>query len=140
MLSDNIKAARIASDFSKADMARKLEIPYTTYNSYERNEAAPNYKILKKIAEILDVTIDQLLDTKPAHATTLEGDKRMTEITRNAIPVEYVTAKNKVDILEAMETLNLAGQEEAVNHVKKMASVEKYQKKSFVDIWIKDKD
>ena len=48
--------------------------------------------------------------------------------------------RNKVDILEAMETLNLAGQEEAVNHVKKMASVEKYQKKSFVDIWIKDKD
>ena len=86
------------------------------------------------------MTIDQLLDTKPAHATTPEGDKRMTEITRNAIPVEYVTAKNKVDILEAMETLNLAGQEEAVNHVKKMASVEKYQKKSFVDIWIKDKD
>ena len=41
---------------------------------------------------------------------------------------------------EAMETLNLAGQEEAVKHVKKMASVEKYQKKSFVDIWIKDKD
>ena len=50
------------------------------------------------------MTIDQLLDTKPAHATTPEGDKRMTEITRNAIPVEYVTAKNKVDILEAMET------------------------------------
>ena len=35
MLSDEIKKARTAAGLSKADVARKLNIAYSTYDGYE---------------------------------------------------------------------------------------------------------
>ena len=45
--------ARKAKGISKAEVARRLEIPYTTYDSYERGDRNPNFGTYIKIIQIL---------------------------------------------------------------------------------------
>ena len=66
MISKNIEAARVAAGLSKAEVARELNIPYTTYNSYERGEAEPKLETLVNIAGILKITPAALVSTEYA--------------------------------------------------------------------------
>lgn len=132
MLSDNIKAARIASNFSKADMARKLGIPYTTYNSYERNEAEPNYKTLQKIASALEIDVTELL--QPLKVTEIDlgdGLKQRKEIhgePGNKLTPEKEEAINKGLLLDSFDKLNDKGQQKAVAYVELLAGHPDYNK------------
>ncbi|MCD7949177.1 MAG: helix-turn-helix domain-containing protein [Erysipelotrichaceae bacterium] len=49
-----LKRERIKKGLSKADMARKLNIPYTTYQNYE-NGREPKIDVIISIAEKLDI-------------------------------------------------------------------------------------
>lgn len=59
--SQRLKELRTEKGISKVTMAKKLDIPYTTYNNYE-NGREPKYEILRKIARILNVTLSELLE------------------------------------------------------------------------------
>lgn len=61
MLSDNLKRAREKKGFSKAQLAREIDVPYTTYNGYETQNKQPKLEILKKLADKLDVDLNELL-------------------------------------------------------------------------------
>lgn len=69
MLSDNIKAARIASNFSKADMAKKLGMAYSTYGGYEAGYREPKFETLQKIASALNIPVTDLLTLEEEHET-----------------------------------------------------------------------
>lgn len=58
--SQKLKELRTEKGISKVTMAKKLDIPYTTYNNYE-NGREPKYETLRKIARILNVTLNELL-------------------------------------------------------------------------------
>ena len=60
-----IRYREIAGYSNAADFARKLGIPYTTYMGYENKGAWPPEKNLLKIAEFLNVSIDELIGHKP---------------------------------------------------------------------------
>lgn len=64
MISDKLKEARIKSNMTKADMARKLGVAYSTYDGYETGYREPKVETLQKIAGALDVPISQLLSTE----------------------------------------------------------------------------
>ena len=64
MISDKLKEARIKSNMTKADMARKLGVAYSTYDGYETGYREPKIETLQKIAGALDVPISQLLSTE----------------------------------------------------------------------------
>lgn len=57
----NIRAAREAKYRMKKDFADALGIPATTYGQYENGKREPKYELLVKIADKLDVSLDQLL-------------------------------------------------------------------------------
>lgn len=61
MFADNLKALRKKSGLSKAEVARRLNIPYTTYNAYETEGKEPRYERLKNIADILGTTPTKIL-------------------------------------------------------------------------------
>lgn len=61
MFSDTLKHLREIKGLNKAQLARKLELPYTTYNNYETGTREPNSEILIKISKEFNVTIDYLL-------------------------------------------------------------------------------
>ncbi len=61
MLSDSIKQARKLSGLSKAEVARRLNIPYTTYNNYEIGFSEPKFDMLQRIADVLHCSLAVLI-------------------------------------------------------------------------------
>lgn len=62
-IGSRIKEERLKAEpkISQKEMAELLHIPVTTYSSYENNHREPNSDIIKKITEILGITIPYLL-------------------------------------------------------------------------------
>lgn len=61
MIFENIKEARKKSGLNKAEVARRLNIPYTTYNNYETGFSEPKLDTLQKIAEVIGCSLGELL-------------------------------------------------------------------------------
>lgn len=62
MLQDNIKYLRKAKGFSQEEMAVRLHVVRQTISKWENGQSIPDAIMLIKIAELFDVSIDQLLD------------------------------------------------------------------------------
>lgn len=61
MFENRLKELRESLKFNKKEMARELNLPYTTYVNYETNQREPNSEILILISNYFNVTIDYLL-------------------------------------------------------------------------------
>ena len=61
MLSNNLKTLRKLNDWIQDDVAKKLEIGTSKYQSYEDGRAEPNIETLIKIADLYGITVDQLI-------------------------------------------------------------------------------
>ena len=57
-------------DIRHKDFARVLNISYSTLNGYLNTDRQPDFELVKKIASVLDVTTDYLLDYN--HTPTAE--------------------------------------------------------------------
>lgn len=62
MFENRLKDLRISKGFTIKEIAQLLNLKERTYKSYENNEREPDSKILIKIADLFDVSIDYLLD------------------------------------------------------------------------------
>lgn len=60
-LGENIKRAREAKDWTAAETARACEMPGHQLASYERGRVYPQLVTLARVAEVLDVTVIDLL-------------------------------------------------------------------------------
>lgn len=59
---ENLKRRRTERGYSAAkDFAKIVGVRYSVYLKYESGEEEPKYEVLTKIADVLDVTIDELL-------------------------------------------------------------------------------
>lgn len=67
MFSENLKKYRLNQKLSKAELARKLNLQYTTYDNYERGTGEPKLNKLIEIANILNVSIDDLIGRTPTN-------------------------------------------------------------------------
>ena len=56
-----IKSLRKSLGISQKEMAKRLDIPYSTYSNYENNNREPNSDIIKKICKILNVSTFELI-------------------------------------------------------------------------------
>ncbi|MEA5013131.1 MAG: helix-turn-helix transcriptional regulator [Candidatus Limiplasma sp.] len=61
MLKDNLRKARENANMTKAELARNLGIPYSTYDSYETGHRTPKPDQLPVIAKALEVDVQFLL-------------------------------------------------------------------------------
>lgn len=58
---NNLEKIRRDAGMNMREAARGLEIPYTTYVSWEKGDREPNSEMLIKLAEFFDTTIDYLI-------------------------------------------------------------------------------
>lgn len=58
---NNIKKIRKEKNLSQKDMAKILNIPCSTYSNYENNNREPNAELLKRIASIFSINVNELL-------------------------------------------------------------------------------
>lgn len=63
---DRLRYYREQRGYSSDELAKLLDIPYTTLKGYENAGREPKYNILVKIADILNVSLDDLLGRTPA--------------------------------------------------------------------------
>lgn len=101
MFNERLKQARLKANLSKASFAKRLGLIYTTYDNYERGTVEPKVSTLIKIADILDVSLDELLGRSKINEdeqlkkelnvllSSIEKEKNIS-IKVNSIDKEYV--------------------------------------------------
>lgn len=70
---ENLKIIRKNSNLTQAEVAKKLDIPNTTYATYEQNKATPSVSMLIKIADFFKCSIDYLLGHQTKGVMYLDG-------------------------------------------------------------------
>ena len=56
-----LKQLREQRGFSQKEFAAEMDLPYTTYNSYETGKRAPDFDMLSRFADYFHVSVDYLL-------------------------------------------------------------------------------
>lgn len=88
MFTERLKALRNGRGLNKAEMARQLKLPYTTYNNYETGAREPASDFLLLVSKEFRVSVDFLLGnpyekentpTEPAGVRSHLIDKIMTD-------------------------------------------------------------
>ncbi len=85
-----LKYLRKKRGYTQAEVAEKVGIKRTTYNSYENSKTVPPYDIVEKLADLYDVTIQEF-DNEMKNRTYLE--------------ISSITPSYQVNIEEKMEEL-----------------------------------
>ena len=94
LFAENLKRLREDKNFSKSDMAKKLDITPSAYGAYELKRREPSFDMLCKIAEALHVTTDELLGYK-----LNEFDFWINKII-NLLDMTVATDGNKISITQ----------------------------------------
>ena len=79
---ENLKFAREQKGLSQKDVAEKIGVAKSTYSLYESGNREPNVQTIKKIANVLDVSADELLgiDVEPVtRAAHFDGSEYTEE-------------------------------------------------------------
>jgi transcriptional regulator with XRE-family HTH domain len=58
---ENLKAARAKKNISQGELAESMGIHPTHVSRYERNQALPSIDVVKKFADLLEVSTDSLV-------------------------------------------------------------------------------
>lgn len=66
---ENLKDARERKGLSQKDVAESIGVAKSTYSLYESGNREPNVQTIKKIADILNVSADNLLGLNEAPVT-----------------------------------------------------------------------
>lgn len=79
---ENLKLARERKGISQKDIAENIGVAKSTYSLYESGNREPNVQTIKKIADFLSVSADELLglDEEPQTiAAHFDGDEYTEE-------------------------------------------------------------
>lgn len=79
---ENLKIARERKGLSQKDIAEGIGVAKSTYSLYESGNREPNVQTIKKIADMLNVSADELLglDEEPQTiAAHFDGDEYTEE-------------------------------------------------------------
>jgi transcriptional regulator with XRE-family HTH domain len=60
--SDRLRKLRMEKGLSQRAFTKLIDLNYTQYNRYENAERLPSSEILSKLSEVLEVSVDYLLD------------------------------------------------------------------------------
>lgn len=74
---ENLRTARERKGFSQKEVAENIGVAKSTYSLYESGNREPNVQTIKKIADILNVSADELLgieDEPLTIAAHFDGD------------------------------------------------------------------
>ena len=75
---ENLKAARERKNMTQKEVADNIGVAKSTYSLYESGNREPNVQTIKKIADALNVSADDLLGLSPEPTTIaahFDGDE-----------------------------------------------------------------
>ena len=96
---ENLKIARERKGLSQKDIAEGIGVAKSTYSLYESGNREPNVQTIKKIADLLNVSADELLgidDEPQTIAAHFDGDEYTPEeLGEIRAFAEFVKSKRK---------------------------------------------
>ena len=112
---------------SLKEVATKANIPYTTlYSMVKRDGKKVEYETLEKIAQALDISVNDILEIPDASSLPGLIDSAYMDNEENITNVNEIYRKEK--LMEYFSLLNRDGQEKAVERVEELTEIPKYQK------------
>lgn len=83
-IGERILKARCYKNLSQTELARKINISNSALSRYENGTREPKLFILKKIAEVLNVSTDYLIGITHIRRCNMDGDKNIEDILEDA--------------------------------------------------------
>lgn len=109
---DILKSYRLKSGMTKAEFSRKLGIDsYSTYNNYEVGSSEPKIDMLIKIADLLNISIDDLVGRTPA-----DEDERLKKTIKDVLSISDIKFLKLHDINSGFITFEICGNDENFIH------------------------
>ena len=134
-IGERIKLARKNANVTQADLATKLNIPFQSISQWERDVRKPKLETLNRIATALGVSPSSLMDETMLEAFN-EGMAIARSFGEHRRLIEnaewewygYTGSDEEKDLIGAFSKLNEAGQAIAIERIKELAEIYKYQK------------
>lgn len=74
-IAQNIRIFRLARQMTQAQLANKLKVQFQTVSKWETETSVPDSTMLPRIADALDVTIDELFGRKTGCTASIPDDR-----------------------------------------------------------------
>jgi transcriptional regulator with XRE-family HTH domain len=84
-IGQKIKQLRTLKGFSREDLAEKLNISVTAYAKIERDETDPNFSRLQQIAEIFDISVQELVSFGEKNVFFIQGNNENSPLGQNIV-------------------------------------------------------
>ena len=111
-MGDIISYQRREKGMTQADLAAKMNVTDKAVSKWERNLSCPDVNSIPKLAELLGVSVDELLTAKKADEQKSKGGK-IINIILKAVPlamgvaVAILSIQNKIDTRNALIMLGV---------------------------------
>ncbi|MGN0484658.1 MAG: helix-turn-helix domain-containing protein [Lachnospiraceae bacterium] len=96
MIGEKIRELRIKSGLTQRDLAEALKVVPQAVSRWEHMEADPSVELLPKLADIFEVTIDELFGRENTKRVK-KSDEEVRKIVREEIQNMLDVAKNAYD-------------------------------------------
>ena len=98
-----ISYRRKEKDMTQAELAAKMNITDKAVSKWERNLSCPDINSISKLAETLEIPVDELLNAKKPDAPANEIDKTIDLILK-AVPLAMGVAVAVLSVLREIDT------------------------------------
>lgn len=113
-IGDRIRRFRTQKGLTQKEMAALAGIPYSTYSNYENNNREPGLEQLNKIANALDISLQNLIYQGSISTEMLiDTDEEATLY---------------LNIISNLEKMNIGGMKEADKQVELLTKIPEYRK------------
>jgi len=124
-----IKEYRQKKGIKQKDIAKRLNIPVSTYANYENNHREPTSDVIEQIAEVLGTTPYDLLGAAYWDLKYNANNKLSTEV-KLIEELGLCFGEKAVSLLKAFDSLNELGQNKALEYITDLTEQLKYKKES----------
>lgn len=78
---NRIKEIRLVNNMKQSDLADKLNVTQATVSGWESGRRTPDLETVRRIAELFDCSIDELLGNEKAPTVEQNGERSVLDIT-----------------------------------------------------------
>ena len=99
-----ISSLRKEKGMTQKDLATKMNVTDKAVSKWERNISCPDINTLPLLANVLDISVDELLNTSPKEKESENETEKIIRIALNAIPLAMGIAVLVTSILGELTT------------------------------------
>lgn len=127
IIAERLRIARKKKGYKQTYVKDKTGINNKTLSGYENNVAEPDFKTLKTLAELYEVSVEWLIgNTDNPNVFTAEEQEAYTKI-QNNVPLDKIAAEHEISFNG--QVLNQAEKEQMLLFVETLLKMKKSAKK-----------